>query len=434
MHPPTVNPVHRLRSHAHEHRRQPEPHRRAHAAGCARPRPPGRAGPRHPRRRGGDPGRPRPRRPVPGRRFRARPHQRPSPGGARRLLAERPVVDQRAAQPWRAGGVVPDPGAGHRDHRGRRSVDRADRPEPSRHRRGDPHRVRAGAAGRPLRRGARRHPLRQRLLGEGHQARRRVRDALHRSRRPRRRPGQKILRDGGAARPSRADRRGRRRGPALVRHRRPRRAGAHRDRRLVELRPARHRQRHRDHRRRAGREEPPGAGLARLHRPAGRRRDLPDHPGGDRCGDRARRPRRHHRLRAREGAALDRQRPGAGLRRSLHDPRHRRPDDPPARGGSPARPGRPRHRRGGRRPDARERGGGPTCGGRIEGADHRGRARRSNTLFELSGTRSTLAEHNLDRHWRNARTHTLHDPVRWKVAIVGNHALNGVNPPFHAWS
>ena len=53
----------------------------------------------------------------------------------------------------------------------------------------------------------------------------------------------------------------------------------------------------------------------------------------------------------------------------------------------------------------------------------------SNTLFELAGTRSTLAEHNLDRHWRNARTHTLHDPVRWKYAIVGNHALNGVNPP-----
>ncbi|GMA74486.1 hypothetical protein GCM10025880_09030 [Methylorubrum aminovorans] len=58
----------------------------------------------------------------------------------------------------------------------------------------------------------------------------------------------------------------------------------------------------------------------------------------------------------------------------------------------------------------------------------------SNTLFELSGTRSTLAEHNLDRHWRNARTHTLHDPVRWKYAIVGNHALNDVNPPLHAWS
>ena len=58
----------------------------------------------------------------------------------------------------------------------------------------------------------------------------------------------------------------------------------------------------------------------------------------------------------------------------------------------------------------------------------------SNKLFELSGTRSTLAAENLDRHWRNARTHTLHDPVRWKVAIIGNHALNGVNPPLHAWS
>jgi len=58
----------------------------------------------------------------------------------------------------------------------------------------------------------------------------------------------------------------------------------------------------------------------------------------------------------------------------------------------------------------------------------------TNKLFELAGARSTLAEHNLDRHWRNARTHTLHDPVRWKYAILGNFRLNGVNPPLHAWS
>lgn len=58
----------------------------------------------------------------------------------------------------------------------------------------------------------------------------------------------------------------------------------------------------------------------------------------------------------------------------------------------------------------------------------------SNKLFELSGTRSTLSELNLDRHWRNARTHTLHDPVRWKYHIVGNYYLNGVNPPRHPWS
>ncbi len=57
----------------------------------------------------------------------------------------------------------------------------------------------------------------------------------------------------------------------------------------------------------------------------------------------------------------------------------------------------------------------------------------TNKLFELAGTRATLAEHGLDRHWRNARTHTLHDPVRWKFFHVGNHHLNGVKPPRHLW-
>lgn len=56
-----------------------------------------------------------------------------------------------------------------------------------------------------------------------------------------------------------------------------------------------------------------------------------------------------------------------------------------------------------------------------------------NKLFELSGTRSTLEELNLDRHWRNARTHTLHDPVRWKFHAIGNYYLNKVNPPRHPW-
>jgi hypothetical protein len=55
-------------------------------------------------------------------------------------------------------------------------------------------------------------------------------------------------------------------------------------------------------------------------------------------------------------------------------------------------------------------------------------------LHELGGTRSTLGQYNFDRHWRNARTHTLHDPVRWKYFHVGNHLLNGVAPPRHAWS
>jgi SfnB family sulfur acquisition oxidoreductase len=53
----------------------------------------------------------------------------------------------------------------------------------------------------------------------------------------------------------------------------------------------------------------------------------------------------------------------------------------------------------------------------------------ANTLFELAGTASTGTGLNLDRHWRNARTHTLHDPVRWKYHVVGNYHLNGTIPP-----
>lgn len=57
----------------------------------------------------------------------------------------------------------------------------------------------------------------------------------------------------------------------------------------------------------------------------------------------------------------------------------------------------------------------------------------SEKLFELSGSRATLAEFNLDRHWRNARVHTLHDPVRWKVHAVGAWHLNGTLPARHSW-
>jgi len=53
----------------------------------------------------------------------------------------------------------------------------------------------------------------------------------------------------------------------------------------------------------------------------------------------------------------------------------------------------------------------------------------TNVLFELAGTSSVRSGLNLDRHWRNARTHTLHDPVRWKLYAVGNYHLNGIAPP-----
>ncbi|PMY37767.1 SfnB family sulfur acquisition oxidoreductase [Pseudomonas sp. GW456-L14] len=58
----------------------------------------------------------------------------------------------------------------------------------------------------------------------------------------------------------------------------------------------------------------------------------------------------------------------------------------------------------------------------------------SSKLFELAGTRSVLGKYNLDRYWRNARTHTLHDPARWKYHLIGNFLLNGVKPARHAWN
>ncbi|MCU7648511.1 SfnB family sulfur acquisition oxidoreductase [Pseudomonas piscis] len=57
----------------------------------------------------------------------------------------------------------------------------------------------------------------------------------------------------------------------------------------------------------------------------------------------------------------------------------------------------------------------------------------SEKLFELAGSSATLAEFNLDRHWRNARVHTLHDPVRWKYHAVGAYHLNGTLPARHSW-
>ncbi|MGA5361476.1 SfnB family sulfur acquisition oxidoreductase [Streptomyces purpurascens] len=52
-------------------------------------------------------------------------------------------------------------------------------------------------------------------------------------------------------------------------------------------------------------------------------------------------------------------------------------------------------------------------------------------LFEVAGTRSALDSLGLHRHWRDARTHTLHDPARWKVQHIGRYVLSGTRPPRH---
>ena len=49
-------------------------------------------------------------------------------------------------------------------------------------------------------------------------------------------------------------------------------------------------------------------------------------------------------------------------------------------------------------------------------------------IFALIGTSSTDEDLNLNRHWRNARTHTVHDANDWKYHAVGNRLLNGEAP------
>ena len=54
----------------------------------------------------------------------------------------------------------------------------------------------------------------------------------------------------------------------------------------------------------------------------------------------------------------------------------------------------------------------------------------TNKIFEVTGTRTAAKKYGFDRFWRNVRTHTLHDPVVYKVHEVGNWVLNEQIPVF----
>jgi alkylation response protein AidB-like acyl-CoA dehydrogenase len=58
----------------------------------------------------------------------------------------------------------------------------------------------------------------------------------------------------------------------------------------------------------------------------------------------------------------------------------------------------------------------------------------SNEMFEVTGARSTSAKFGYDRFWRNARVHTLHDPVDYKIRDLGRYALDGTVPDPTAYS
>ena len=57
--------------------------------------------------------------------------------------------------------------------------------------------------------------------------------------------------------------------------------------------------------------------------------------------------------------------------------------------------------------------------------------RVSEMLYRVGGASATVRPLNLDRHWRNARTHTTHDPVAYKAKAVGDFYLNDRLPPIN---
>jgi alkylation response protein AidB-like acyl-CoA dehydrogenase len=59
---------------------------------------------------------------------------------------------------------------------------------------------------------------------------------------------------------------------------------------------------------------------------------------------------------------------------------------------------------------------------------HRAAMEVSSRFFELTGARSTSAGFGLDRFWRNARVHTLHDPIDYKLRDIGRYVLDGRHP------
>lgn len=59
--------------------------------------------------------------------------------------------------------------------------------------------------------------------------------------------------------------------------------------------------------------------------------------------------------------------------------------------------------------------------------------RAATTLFEVGGASATDRDRSLDRHWRNARTLSSHNPVAFQQRVIGDHLVNG-SPLTYFWA
>lgn len=83
---------------------------------------------------------------------------------------------------------------------------------------------------------------------------------------------------------------------------------------------------------------------------------------------------------------------------------------------------------------ADERGQVAVAGAQAKVLAHRAALEVGSELFDVTGASSTAARHGYDRFWRNARVHTLHDPVAYKVRDLGRFALLDQIPEPTAYS
>jgi alkylation response protein AidB-like acyl-CoA dehydrogenase len=56
------------------------------------------------------------------------------------------------------------------------------------------------------------------------------------------------------------------------------------------------------------------------------------------------------------------------------------------------------------------------------------------TLFKVCGSGSVLQKYGFDRHWRNARTLSLHNPLDFKSMHAGDYLVNGNLPPVDSYN
>ncbi|GAB2445717.1 hypothetical protein GCM10027162_47630 [Streptomyces incanus] len=66
----------------------------------------------------------------------------------------------------------------------------------------------------------------------------------------------------------------------------------------------------------------------------------------------------------------------------------------------------------------------------TEAAASRAAQESTSRALDIIGARSMYARPGFDRFWRNARAHTLYEPVSHRLRDVGDHFLNGAHPPF----